>query len=681
MHLERLGQLQQVLSRVDNFIRAGIAHAQSTGDNPTDTLRGLVVSADEVESYLNQAPLERPQHLDGLPPLLDSLDEFDTLAHLTAVFNLELLDIYILLLCLAPEFDRRYERFYAYLQDDISERRPSVNLMMNLLGQDMEGRFAVLQRLQPTQPLRKYALLDCIPDSRSPNGVFLAYQVKADYRLVAYLLGEDEPDARLRRTVQPVAYEPDVPLPEIPIQTIQAAMLDAPLIYMQGKVGMGETETAAALCAAYGLGVLKLDLAGMNTLELQFDLVWHLALREGYLGGRALLLDNWESCLSETRQPPAAFWEALLEYPFPIFLHGQGDWEPLDTVRHRRMLRMTFTVPDFPARYAAWENLISLYPSQVTANDLEELASKFRFTRTQIARAVHSAADQAASRGEPLRKTDLYMGSQAHTSLRLGHLAQRITPRFGWEHLILPPDPITQLREIADRLRYAHVVNEEWGFRAQVGMRGVSALFAGESGTGKTLAAEVIARELGLVMYRVDLSAVVSKYIGETEKNLNTIFSAAESADAILFFDEADALFGKRSEVKDARDRYANIEIAYLLQQVEEYDGLVVLATNFRQNIDEAFTRRLDFLIDFPFPDDPYRHKIWTAHFPANAPLGAEVDLAEIASRYRLTGGNIRNAAMAAAYLAAADGRVITSAHIRSAIRREHQKMGRLLDD
>lgn len=172
----------------------------------------------------------------------------------------------------------------------------------------------------------------------------------------------------------------------------------------------------------------------------------------------------------------------------------------------------------------------------------------------------------------------------------------------------------------------------------------------------------------------------MSKYIGETEKNLNTIFSEAQAGNAILFFDEADALFGKRSEVKDARDRYANIEVAYLLQQVESYDGVVILATNFRHNLDDAFTRRLDFVIDFPFPDTEYRRRIWEVHFPPQAPLSADVNLAEIAAQYRLTGGSIRNAALAAAYLAASNGRVITLSHIRGAIRREHQKMGRLLD-
>ncbi|MBK9745610.1 MAG: ATP-binding protein [Chloroflexi bacterium] len=264
--------------------------------------------------------------------------------------------------------------------------------------------------------------------------------------------------------------------------------------------------------------------------------------------------------------------------------------------------------------------------------------------------------------------------------MQLGHLATRITPRKGWNDLILPPDQLSQLHEICDRMQYAQIVNEEWGFGSRAS-KGISALFSGDSGTGKTLAAEVIAHELGLPLYKIDLSAVVSKYIGETEKNLSAIFGEAQTGSAILFFDEADALFGKRSEVKDAHDRYANIEVAYLLQRIENYDGTVILASNFRHNLDDAFTRRLDFILEFPVPDAEYRRRIFEVHFPPTAPLSPEVDLAQIAAKYRLSGGNIRNVTLTAAYLAAADGRVITPSHIRSAVRRENQKMGRLPED
>jgi hypothetical protein len=673
MDTESLRELQRFLARIDGLIQAAVARAQALGSDPADTLRGLVISHEEIDTYLKQPPLSAAWSGETLPLLFDASVENTAFTRLAATFNLSSLDCYIFLLALAPELDRRYERFYAYLQDDISQRRPTVHLMMNFLGNSVEERFAVWERLLPRQPLRYFHLVDCFPDSSRQNPAFLGYQLKVDQRVVAHLLGDDAPDERLKQTVRRVIYDPQAPLPELALEPVYAAFPESPMLYFKGAAGMGQVETAAMLCAGCELPLARVDLAGLAGLDTPLNTAWPLALREAYLAGAALMVEGWE-------QPAGEVWESLVNYPLPVFICGQGEWEPADEQRERRLLRLNFSVPDYEHRLRAWQQQTRAHQAQVSKADLQELANKFRFTDVQIARAVHSAVDRAVSRGERANKADLYAGAQAHSTLKLANLATRINPRYGWENLILPPDQLAQLRELTQRVLYSHIVHDQWGFGGRIARtRGVSALFAGESGTGKTLAAEVIARDLGLVLYKIDLSAVVSKYIGETEKNLNVIFTEAYSSNAILFFDEADALFGKRSEVKDARDRYANIEIAYLLQQVENYDGIVVLATNFRQNIDEAFTRRLDFLIDFPFPDEPYREKIWAAHFPPEVPIAPDVNLSEIAGRYRLAGGNIRNAALAAAYLAAADGGVITAGHIRSAIRRENQKMGRLV--
>jgi hypothetical protein len=672
------------LARIDEFIRAAVARAQESGHDPTDALRGLIISHDEVADYLGQTPLSG-FWADGNPAIVPPSERDADLPflQLIATFNLNALDSYILLLCLAPEFDRRYERLYAYLQDDVSQRRPTVNLMMNLLGGDVAGRFAVWERLAPTAPLRKFHLIEAVPDPGRHNPVFLGYHLKVDHRVVAHLLGDTTPDERLKHAIRLDVQDTTPTLPDAVLEPVFNGLKDVPLVFMQGGKSMGQVETAAALCAAYNLPLVSVDLAALTDVDTPFDTGWRLALREAYLSSGALLLDSWESALSESHhQPDPALWDALVNYPRPVFICAQKEWEPLDTQRTRRMLRLTFGIPPYPDRYTAWEQFTRAQRIRLQASDVDELAGKFRFTRSQIARAVNTATDIALSRGESATKVDLYAGAQAHASLQLGSMARRIVPRYEWDDLVLPPDQLTQLREISFRMRFAHMVNDTWGFGHKiVKSRGTSVLFAGESGTGKTLAAEVLARDLGLVLYKIDLSAVVSKYIGETEKNLSVIFTEAQSSNAVLFFDEADALFGKRSEVKDARDRYANIEVAYLLQQIESYDGMAILATNLRQNLDEAFTRRLDFLIDFPFPEAEYRQKIWAAHFPPEVPLSPDVNLGEIAERYPLAGGNIRNAALAAAYLAAADGKVITPIHIRNAIRREHQKMGRLLSD
>ena len=374
---------------------------------------------------------------------------------------------------------------------------------------------------------------------------------------------------------------------------IYQAIPEAPIVYMRGTQDMGQEETAAALCDPYNIDLVVLDAKKLEDSDLSFEDAWRLSLRECYLRSAAFMVENWESLLQDDyRQPPRAMWRAMLDYPLPIFLCGEKDWEPIDNQRSRRLLRMKFEIPDYHHRLSSWQHIAKQLNGDHELDEqvIDELASKFRFNRRQIMRSIHTASDIAASTGQQLSRDALYQGVQAHASLQLGQLAKRIVPKATWNELILPEEQMAQLREIVLRARYTHVV-EDWGYKERyTNMYGVSALFAGESGTGKSLSAQVIAKELGLVMYRIDLSAVVSKYIGETEKNLQRIFSEAHSSNAILFFDEADALFGKRSEVKDARDRYANIEVAYLLQQIEEYDGVAIMATNLRQNLDEAFT-------------------------------------------------------------------------------------------
>ncbi len=674
MNLESLTHLQTSMSRIDDLVHEAVVRAQAAGRDPTDALRGLIISEEEVQAHLGRQGLAGLWAASDTPLDLNGFDSQLPFARLGRIFDLNLLDQYILLVVIAPELDRRYERLYAYLQDDVSQRRPTVNLVMNMLGHDVPARFAVWERLKPEMPLRRHHLIECLPNPNQYEPVFISYQLKVDHRVLAFLLGDSTIDARLDDAARLATSELAPTLPDEVIEPVYRALPDAPMVYMQGPEGSGRRATAAALCAP----LVEVEVNRLQNLTISFERAWELAIREARLIGAGLLLFEWEACLEENGQPPAKLWDALIHFENPLFLCGRTTWEPYNITRPRRLLRLNFVVPPVPARQRLWAK----YVDSVEPAALDELAGKFRFTPGQIARAYNTAADLATSRGEAITLTDLYAGAQAHSSLRLGDMARRVVPRYEWDDLVLPPDQITQLREIRERAQFSYRVQDEWGYGRKVApAAGVSALFAGESGTGKTMSAEVIAHDLGLVMYKIDLSSVVSKYIGETEKNLSVIFEEAQASNAILFFDEADALFGKRSEVKDAHDRYANIAIAYLLQRIETYDGIAILATNLRQNLDEAFTRRLDFVIDYPFPDTEYRFRIWERHFPPEAPLGKDVDLNAVAARYRLAGGNIRNAALASAYLAAADGGVITMTHIRHAVRREHQKMGRLLVD
>ncbi len=684
--IQNLQHLQTALGWIDGLIQQSIQNAANAGQSPDDQMRGLIVTEEDVANYLSQSPLSgiwsseiTPNITPLIPPDVDQNLPF---IRFVKQFGFDALEAYILLVCLAPELDRRYQRLYSFLQDDVTQRRPTVNLVMNILGGTLEQRYMVWDRLKGNSPLRRHHVIDVVKDPSKGNLPMLAQPLRVDERVIHFLLGDNEPDNRLLEILSVGPFEKTTTLPDSILNPIYQAIPSAPIVYMRGLQDMGQEETAAALCDPYDIDLVVFDAKKLEDSDLAFDDAWQLSLREGYLRSAAFMVLNWESLLQdEYRQPPRAMWRGMLEYPLPIFLCGQKEWEPIDNDRNRRLLRMTFEIPDYRHRLASWQKTAKDADVEIHEEIIDELASKFRFNRRQIIRSVQTASDIAASTGQVLDRDSLYQGVQAHASLQLGQLAKRVIPRATWDELILPDEQMGQLREIVQRARYTHIV-EDWGYKERYNnMYGVSALFAGESGTGKTLSAQVIARELGLVMYRIDLSAVVSKYIGETEKNLSRIFTEAHTSNAILFFDEADALFGKRSEVKDARDRYANIEVAYLLQQIEEYDGVAIMATNLRQNLDDAFTRRLGFMIDFPFPDPDYREALWSSHFPKNAPLGDDVDIVMLADRYHLAGGNIRNAALAAAFLAASDGGVIMMKHIQAAIRREHQKMGRLLQD
>ncbi len=351
--------------------------------------------------------------------------------------------------------------------------------------------------------------------------------------------------------------------------------------------------------------------------------------------------------------------------------------EPLRTAR-RRFVRFDVPRPSAAEQGALWREALGPLADRFNG-EVGGLAAQFDLG----ARAIHEASaalhdDPAGEDGGPAAV--LWEACRAQARARLDDLAQRVEPAATWDDLVLPAPQLQTLHDIATHVRRRARVYEDWGFAARCSRGlGVSALFAGPSGTGKTLAAEVLAGRLRLDLYRVDLSAVVSKYVGETEKNLRRVFDAAEAGGAVLLFDEADALFGKRSEVKDSHDRYANIEVSYLLQRMETYRGLAILTTNQRQALDGAFLRRLRFVVTFPFPDAARRADIWRRVFPPGTPTEG-LDVAALA-RLNVAGGNIRNIALHAAFLAADAGEPVRMGHLLRAARSEYAKLERPLTD
>jgi hypothetical protein len=416
---------------------------------------------------------------------------------------------------------------------------------------------------------------------------------------------------------------------------------------------------AAALVVAAGLTPLRVRLPAQPAPELIVRVGVH-----AIAAGRSLVLEL------DPGDGPGVPVPALPDhYPAPLLCGCRTGAEP--ALPGRALLRLAVERPGRPALARMWAELLPHL-----ADSAPRLAAGFPLEPDQARRVV---ADLQAIDGE--RPPDLPAVAEAvrdRGAGRLGGGVQRIRPQAGWADLVLPERALVQLREAAARLTLQTRVLDEWQLLAgRRGARGVRLLLAGPSGTGKTLSAEVLAGALAVDLLLVDLSRVVSKWIGETEKNLAEVFATAEQARAVLLFDEADALFGKRTRVSDAHDRYANLETAYLLSRLERFDGLAALSTNLRQNIDSAFLRRLDFIIEYEAPDQAQRLALWECHLPPSAPRAADLDLAEIAAQVPLVGGLIRNAATTAAFMAAAEDRPIERAHVLSALRREHDKIGK----
>jgi hypothetical protein len=367
-----------------------------------------------------------------------------------------------------------------------------------------------------------------------------------------------------------------------------------------------------------------------------------------------------------------------------VFLLGEKPWPHPRLFDPLVFYSAALPMPAVPVREQVWKQALQETLPEAPADLAAPLAERFLLTPGQIREATTALAHRRLVHGgaQPVTFERLAAACRAQAQHDLAALAARIEPRRTWEDLILPSDTLAQLHELCSQVRHEHLVHDRWGFGRRLSRgRGVSALFSGPPGTGKTMAAEVIAADLQLDLYRIDLARVVSKYIGETEKNLARIFAEAGDSNAILFFDEADALFGKRTEISDAHDRYANLETSYLLQRMEEHAGVVILASNLRENLDEAFLRRIRFLVDLPFPDAASRRRIWQTHFPMEAPVAEDLDCTLLAERVPVAGGNIKNIVLSAAFFAAADGGIIRMEHLLRGTRREYEKIGKLWDE
>ena len=668
-------------------------------------LRGLVITDAEARRLLERDPRSaHPGYAVG--SLWQAVEARIAASHSKGItlpldlvrerFRLSDFETECMAVCVAAELQTKYQKLYSYLNDDVTQKYPSVDLLLRLLTPaDNAPQYRGF--LAPSSRLLRGELLAWTDENASgpplnrclkvdpavQQFLFQDYKLDSELELV-WLERESPPEAEILWAANNSAVTSIKP--HISAYLAQdGTKHDRLVIALTGRAGSGRRNAMELACWQSGLGMIALDCARLIK-HPRFEQVLSRAFRDSLLHAAPLVLGNFEAVVQNPERGPEfriALERLMEEWGWIlVVLREEPDsgnsWFP----RHRRL---EVAIPELTdeARKDLWALLLS-DRTELEQPAIEEisgaLATKFRLSPGQIAVAFRRCAhvlDSERSSVEQWRSL-LHAEAAKLSAPHLGALARKIKPIYRWSQLVLPERKMDLVKDVVRHMQQRRRVMEQWEFETLMSRgKGLTVLFSGLPGTGKTMAAEVIANELQMDLYRIDLAGVVSKFIGETEKNLSRIFREAEYSDAILFFDEADALFGKRSEVKDAHDRYANIEINYLLQQIENFEGVVVLATNMRQHLDEAFLRRMQVVVEFPVPSYEDRLRIWRQSFPPQAPLGSDVDFDFLARQFELVGGHIANISLWSAVLASEEDSDISMLHCLRATRRELEKIGR----
>jgi ATPase family associated with various cellular activities (AAA) len=648
----------------------------------------------------------------------EAMEPAPALVALSSILDLTRFEQSMLLLCAAMELDTEIASFCAKIQGE-TQRYPTYALALGLFDNP------IWDVVSPERPLRSWRLIEIHQSGVQPLTVS---PIKADERIVNYLKGLNYLDDRLHSLLAPLklpAVEADLDGCLAPSQQQVVAAIahqlhavtywqHLPMIQLLGSDRASKQWVAAAVAEQFGLPLYRMRVELLPTHASDLETLIRLWQREIQLFPVALYLDGTAIEVGNPEKSAAAALQFFLDS-----IHGLFFLDVREQSAQLEQPTLSFEVakPTPLEQLQVWKEVFGRSPngnaaqlsSQFNLNlaDIQQIAATVQTEMAQSLSSLHSPpsppilggsdpqsppelgdlggecnafdtfqTDSEAKENRVALGDRLWDGCLVRTRPRLDALAQRLETKATWDDIVLPEEETNLLRQMAAQVQHRSTVYDEWGFRDRMNRGlGVNALFAGESGTGKTMAAEVIANELRLNLYRIDLSAVVSKYIGETEKNLRRLFDAAEDGGAILFFDEADALFGKRSEVRDSHDRYANMEVNYLLQRIEAYRGLAILATNLKGSMDSAFMRRLRFIIDFPFPSLESRQQMWQKVFPKKMPIG-ELDTEHLA-QLNLTGGSIHTAAINAAFLAAQERTSVEMSHILTSARAEFRKLDR----
>jgi hypothetical protein len=587
---------------------------------------------------------------------------------LSRLLGLSRFEMEVIMLCTAMEQDTLMPYLCARAQGDSAKGYPTFALAMALFD---EPAWDVLS---PERPLRRWHLIEI---HQNATGPLISSPLRADERIVNYIKGLNYLDDRLTPLLMPIdvsyVHEALPPSQSSAVKAIVHCLRQGseswalPVVQLLGRDGLSKQTVAMHAAGDLGLDLCRVPVEILPSQPSEIETMARLWQRESLLIPIALYIDAHDT---GQRDAPASLAMRLLSRLNCVtFLDVSDVWN----IPGRESFAHEISKPTEAEQKEAWKSALCKDDEAIPSL----LSGQFSLSLSAIQRISREAVSGDSGDGLCRRIWGKCLES---TRPGLDALACRIDAKATWDDLILPEAEERILRQISDQVSQRSLVYGEWGFGRKMNRGlGISALFAGDSGTGKTMAAEVIANDLDLNLFRIDLSAVVSKYIGETEKNLRRVFDAAEDGGAILLFDEADALFGRRSEVKDSHDRYANIEINYLLQRIEAYRGLAILATNMKGALDKAFLRRLRFIVNFPFPDASQRREIWERAFPQDVPRMG-LDLSKL-SGFNLTGGSIHSIALSSAFMAAGNGGVVTMPLVLEAVRAEFRKLERPINE
>lgn len=619
--------------------------------------------------YLSTADISRKLN-EASAPILN----LPAMEHLVKKLQLDEFEKNVITIIFAPEIDPKYEKIYAYLQDDMNKTYPTVHLIASLLSDDEREKKEILNYFISDSKLMMLNLVTFIGLAHHTST--FQQPLRAAESLRNFLLEHFQPDSTLApfcKLLPPAASVDDC---REYTEAIRQGGKEHKryIVNLVGKSSSQKRERAAALASAFGFGLSIVSCSLIPQTHETVPLL-NALLRDALLGGTLLYFEDFDKFIDKRKTDEPLLFDRLSQLSWLSFFSTAKRWNPDTIPSEPQFITMELKPENEYLLQKRWEGALNEFGSELALSISPALSRLFRFTPDEID-DIYKLLRSKTFLYETVDEKTVIRACRSRLTNELDTYAQHLVSDNTLEDIILPPDHKAQLHEIIIHYNHQIKVFEEWGFKQHFQSRGIGVLFAGASGTGKTMTASILANTLGLELYRIELSKIVSKYIGETEKNLSNIFAAAEESGIVLFFDEADAIFGKRTEIKDSHDRYANIEVSYLLQRIEAYNGIVILASNFRNNIDDAFVRRMRFIIDFPLPNEIQREAIWRKIFDKKV-VAKEIDFAFLGKTFKLSGANIRNAALYAAFNAAESFEIVNVDHIYKGVKRELQKIGK----